>query len=219
MEIVTLKNAIEQELPRYFTGKPCKHGHICERYVSSYHCVECGKDRAKKWIKNNPEKRSASSREYVERNKMAVAAKNKRWWQNNSHKIIEYKAKETEEQAQERRRKRREHARLPHNVERQRLRRLERWQNDPEFRIRRKIECQLRRSRIRQATLDGVDKSAIERFYREAILLSEKTNIPHDVDHIIPLKHDKVCGLHVPWNMQILTKSENIRKHNKWETV
>lgn len=40
-EIISYKRAKYEKRTRYFTGKPCKQGHICERYVSNSGCVQC----------------------------------------------------------------------------------------------------------------------------------------------------------------------------------
>jgi hypothetical protein len=41
MDLVTRKQAIENGESRYFTGKPCKRGHISERYVNNSSCLSC----------------------------------------------------------------------------------------------------------------------------------------------------------------------------------
>jgi hypothetical protein len=77
-----------------------------------------------------------------------------------------------------------------------------------------KAACAARRAAKLQATPIWCDKRAIEDLYREAQRFTEETGIPHEVDHIIPLIGRGVCGLHIPLNMQILTRAENRRKHN-----
>ena len=41
MRLISRSEAIAAGLTKYFTGKPCKHGHLCERYVCKWQCIEC----------------------------------------------------------------------------------------------------------------------------------------------------------------------------------
>lgn len=44
MNIISRAEAVEQGLTTYFLGKPCIHGHMAERYVSSKGCLVCQED-------------------------------------------------------------------------------------------------------------------------------------------------------------------------------
>jgi hypothetical protein len=63
--------------------------------------------------------------------------------------------------------------------------------------------------------LTAEHKVQIREIYLAARDLTRRTGIKHVVDHIIPLRSEVVCGLHVPWNLQILTHIENSVKSNR----
>jgi hypothetical protein len=62
--------------------------------------------------------------------------------------------------------------------------------------------------------LTDEQKAQIKAVYVECRRLQEETGVAHNVDHIHPLQGATVCGLHVPWNLQILTEADNCAKHN-----
>ena len=65
------------------------------------------------------------------------------------------------------------------------------------------------------AWLTQTQLDEIQSFYDIAKALQWLSEEPLEVDHIVPLQGVNVRGLHVPWNLQILPKSVNARKHNR----
>lgn len=76
-----------------------------------------------------------------------------------------------------------------------------------------KYYCAARRARKKNATPKWLNLEQL-RMIKLIYAICPKG---FEVDHIVPLKGKNVCGLHVPWNLQYLTKEENLKKGNKVE--
>jgi len=172
----------------YFTGEPCKHGHIALRKTKGA-CVECLKVE---WQQGN-EKRVDYFAEYNRRDD--VKEKKHEWYQDNRDAVIERAKTRPVEKLREYR-----------NA----------WKENNLVQVR--ASTKARRRKHRDATPPWItreQKSEIRKLYEMAITMTKTTGEQYVVDHIIPLRSPEVCGLHVPWNLRVITQEENLRKSNK----
>jgi hypothetical protein len=75
--LISREQARAQGLGRYFTGKPCKHGHVEERLTSTGSCVQCNRTTGKRYKRLNPEKNRLYIRRWIDRNRDRVNARSR----------------------------------------------------------------------------------------------------------------------------------------------
>jgi hypothetical protein len=172
----------------YFTGAPCKHGHIAPRKTKGV-CVECMK---LEWQRGN----ETRAEYFAEYNKSEAGQKAKQgYYERNKAAVVE--------RAQSRPKAAKNTYKRKHK------------DSNPDYY---KSLVNARRRRFRDATpkwLTAEHKMEIRMKYRLAIEMSRRLGVLYVVDHITPLQGEEVCGLHVPWNMEVITQEENLKKSNK----
>lgn len=76
------------------------------------------------------------------------------------------------------------------------------------------VRLNKRKEQKKLATPTWANKAIIRAFYKTARDISLSTGVKHHVDHVIPLQHELVCGLHCETNMRIISATDNLTKRN-----
>ena len=192
-------DAITAGLSTYFTGIPCKHGHLAERYVSNWTCVDCHAKKCiesqRKWRAANPEKQQEYSKKYA----AAHAESTKQWRALNKDRCADNQRKWNAKN------------------------RDRRNQLSNDWRIKNKATMIALKAKRRADILSRTpkwltkdDMWLIKQAYEIAKLRTKVTGIAWQVDHVIPLRGRRVSGLHVPLNLQVVPMTVNLKKGNSY---
>lgn len=92
------------------------------------------------------------------------------------------------------------------------------YQSKPEVKASRAARQRLREALKNKSAIlvgDEWNDFVIEEMYQMCKTREIETGVKWQVDHLVPLNGREVCGMHVWYNLQLLTALDNVRKSNK----
>jgi hypothetical protein len=148
-------------------------------------------------FKRREQIREANKR-WKENNREKARMASRRWKENNQNKISEYMLQWREANAASLR-----------NVSRSR------YQKDRLTLLTLTVKTRAHAPEAVPVWLTKEQWQEIAAFYELAQQTTIATGVLHVVDHIWPLKGKNSCGLHVPWNLQVITHARNVAKGSR----
>jgi hypothetical protein len=199
----------------YFTGAACRNGHVAPRYVKGGRCVECKAEKDRRNYARHTDARIQKSAEWYAANRNASMATKREYHARKKDDPGYQAARRTyaETNAEHLRRKKREYHANPANkaAKAAKKRALAHVYLSYE---------QKRRASAAQAVpgwYGELDEFVIREAAELCKLRKRATGIGWQVDHLIALLCKVACGLHCASNIQVIPRTLNARKNNKFE--
>lgn len=182
---------VEKPLSDFPINKKMGDGHLNR-------CKPCEYARVKEWREANPERVKYLQDKWREENPEQFKAHLRKYYVTH---LDSYLAKTA--------------ARYEKNIEKRRAQGREYSRNNPSYRNKKNATRRAAYVLAVPKWLTPIQWAQIEEFYEIARARTMQTGVKYHVDHIVPLRANNACGLHVPWNLQVLEGRENNRKFNK----
>ncbi len=168
----------------------------------------------KEWRKENIERDREAKKLYAQKNKEKIAECQAKWRKENKETVLEYRKEyyaankaEVIAKAADWKSKNPEKAKEI----------LRKYKTTEKGKLSKNAARNERRSRTKQASLGRYSAKEIRELYKTCAQLNKNSNIKFEVDHIVPIMHPNVCGLHVIQNLQIIPSDVNRKKTNKFD--